>query len=282
MLKLRITTALILIPLVIAGIFYLSQRYFIWITALLTLLAAWEWSRLSSWTDLKKRLLYIGFQCIILLFLIGISIRQWMLVFGLIFWCLLAIYLLWARTKRVLPTIPIYVRVSSGWLILTLCWAALQVLHQTPFYLLFMLLIIWLADTTAYASGRLWGQHLLAPLLSPKKTWEGLIIGLLVTFFVAILIQYCFKGAKPFLWQTFILVLLTSFAAVAGDLFESQLKRLEKLKDSGHLLPGHGGLLDRIDSLLAAAPVFVGSLLLLGLPSNPSALSISCGYHHFV
>jgi phosphatidate cytidylyltransferase len=265
MLKLRIITALVLIPLVVGAIFCLSKPYFMGVTAVFILLAAWEWSRLSSWTDLSKRLLYIGFQCIILLFLMKIPIRQWMLEFGLIFWLLLAIYLLWARTRLALPTIPVYIRAGLGWLILTFCWMALQVLHLTPFYLLFMLLVIWLVDTAAYASGRLWGQHLLAPMLSPKKTWEGLIIGLLVTFLVAAVMQYYFRGAKPFLWQIFILVLFTSFAAVAGDLFESQLKRLEGLKDSGYLLPGHGGLLDRIDSLLAAAPVFVGSLLLLGL-----------------
>ena len=114
-------------------------------------------------------------------------------------------------------------------------------------------------------SGRLWGKHLLAPILSPKKTWEGFIFGLVFTFFIAMLIVYFFKGIKPSLWQIWLLVLLTSLAAMVGDLFESQLKRLRGLKDSGQLLPGHGGVLDRMDSLLAAAPVFSGSLLLLGL-----------------
>ncbi len=270
MLKLRILTAFILIPLVIGGIFYLSQPYFMGITAFITLLAAWEWSRLSGWTDLKRRSLYVGLQCIFLLSLMAfpmVTKWTWILVPGLVFWVFLSIYLLNARKKPMLPTIPRYLRASLGWLILTLCWMALQALYLTPFYLLFMLLIIWLADTAAYVSGRLWGQHLLAPTLSPKKTWEGMIIGLLVTFFAAMLIQTFFNGVKPFLWQIFILVLLTSLASIAGDLFESQLKRLEGLKDSGHLLPGHGGILDRIDSLLAAAPVFAGSLLLLGLAS---------------
>lgn len=270
MLKLRILTAFILIPLVIGGIFYLSQPYFMGITAFITLLAAWEWSRLSGWIDLKSRVFYVGVQCVLLLTLMFFPMTPkwtWMIVLGLIFWVILSIYLLNARRRPILPTIPRYLRASLGWLILTLCWMALQALHLTPFYLLFMLLIIWLADTAAYVSGRLWGQHLLAPTLSPKKTWEGMIIGLLVTFFVAMLIQTFFTGIKPSLWQILILVFLTSLASIAGDLFESQLKRLEGLKDSGHLLPGHGGILDRIDSLLAAAPVFAGSLLLLGLVS---------------
>jgi phosphatidate cytidylyltransferase len=127
-----------------------------------------------------------------------------------------------------------------------------------------MLLVVWLSDTAAYISGRLWGRHLLAATLSPKKTWEGFIVGLLFTWLSAIFIKN-FIELKLTFWQLGLLVLLTNLAAVAGDLFESQLKRLRGLKDSGQLLPGHGGILDRVDSLLAAAPVFSGSLLLLGL-----------------
>lgn len=268
MLKLRILTAFILIPLVIGGIFYLSPLYFMAITTIIILLGAWEWSRLSGLIAITKRALYVVIQCLVLLMLMIFStFSQWqgILIFGLIFWAFLSIYLVWARRRAVLPTIPMMIRMSLGWLIMTLCWIAIQALHIIPFYLLFMLLIIWLADTAAYASGRLWGQHLLAPTLSPKKTWEGMIIGLVVTFLVGFLIQTFFKGAKPSLWEILVLILVTSLAAIAGDLFESQLKRLEGLKDSGHLLPGHGGILDRIDSLLAAAPVFAGSLLLLGL-----------------
>lgn len=267
MLKLRILTALILIPIVVWGIFYLSQTLFMWITAFVTLLAAWEWSRLSGWIAQQKRFLYAGLQGCILLYFMIFPANPWLIKFGLLFWLCLSIYLLWARRKPVLPTIPVWVRAMLGWLILTLCWLALQALQLTPDYLLFMLLIIWLADTGAYIGGRLWGQHLLAPTLSPKKTWEGLVIGLLITFFAAMLIQHFFKGTKPFIGKIFVIVFFTSLATIAGDLFESQLKRLERVKDSGHLLPGHGGILDRIDSLLAAAPVFLGFLLLLGLAS---------------
>jgi phosphatidate cytidylyltransferase len=270
MLKLRILTAFILIPLVIGGVFFLSQAYFMVITLLITLLASWEWSRLAGLRYRVKRVLYVVVQCFLLLILIVFTAtQQWKVLIGvgLIFWSLLAIYLLWARSKPILPTIPHDVRIGLGWLILTCCWISLQTLYFTPVYLFFMLLIIWLADTAAYISGRLWGQHLLAPTLSPKKTWEGLIIGLIITFLTAMFIQTLFRGTNPALWQVFLLILFTSLAAIAGDLFESQLKRLEGLKDSGHLLPGHGGILDRIDSLLAAAPVFAGSLLLLGLTS---------------
>jgi phosphatidate cytidylyltransferase len=265
MLKLRILTALILIPLVIFGIFYASEFYFKLITTGIILLAAWEWSRLSAWQDLPKRFLYVSIQAVILYLSLPYLTSDWPLTFGLVFWLLLIAYLIWARSKPVLPVISPPISAGLGWLIMTLCWIALQRLQLTPVYLMFMLLIIWLADTAAYISGRLWGQHLLAPTLSPKKTWEGFSIGLLFTFFSAMVILYFLKGIKSSLWQMWLLVLLTSLASVAGDLFESQLKRLRGLKDSGQLLPGHGGILDRIDSLLAAAPVFTGSLLLLGL-----------------
>lgn len=265
MLKLRILTALILIPLVVVGIFYTSQFYFKLITAVIMLLAAWEWSRLSAYLNLIKRLLYVGVQAAILLLILPYLTYDLFFTLGLVFWLLLSVYLIWARSKPKLPMISAGITASLGWLIITLCWVALQKLQLTPIYLMFMLLIIWLADTGAYVSGRLWGQHLLAPTLSPKKTWEGFIVGLLFTFFSAMLMLYFFQGIKLTRWQMGYLVLLTSLAAVAGDLFESQLKRLRGLKDSGQLLPGHGGILDRIDSLLAAAPVFTGSLLLLGL-----------------
>lgn len=265
MLKLRILTALILIPLVIAGIFYTSEFYFKLITAGILLLAAWEWSGLSACRSLLKRILYVGVQAAILFLISPYLIYNEWLKLGLVLWLILSVYLIWARNKPKLPNVNPIISVVLGWLILTLCWVALQKLQLTPVYLMFMLLIIWISDTAAYVSGRLWGRHLLAPILSPKKTWEGFIFGLIFTFFSAMLVVYFFHEIKSALWQIGLLVLLTSLAAVAGDLFESQLKRLQGLKDSGQLLPGHGGILDRIDSLLAAAPVFTASLLLLGL-----------------
>jgi phosphatidate cytidylyltransferase len=264
MLKLRILTALILIPLVIIGIFYTSAFYFKLITAAIMLLAAWEWAPLSAYIALAQRFLYVSIQALVLFLILPYLNYNWILQYGLVFWLFLGVYLIWARSKSKLPMIIPIMSALLGWLIISLCWVSLQRLQLTPFYLLFMLLIVWLSDTAAYISGRLWGRHLLAPTLSPKKTWEGFILGLLFTLLSAMLIHY-FIELKLTLSQLWLLVLLTSLAAVAGDLFESQLKRLQGLKDSGQLLPGHGGILDRVDSLLAAAPVFSGSLLLLGL-----------------
>ena len=264
MLKLRILTALILIPLAIIGIFYTSAFYFKLITAAIMILAAWEWVRLSGYGALPQRFLYVGIQAAFLLLVLPCLGAKWILQFGLVFWLFLSVYLIWARTKPKLPMITPAISAILGWLIISLCWVSLQRLQLTPIYLLFMLLVVWFSDTVAYISGRLWGRHLLAPSLSPKKTWEGFIAGLLFTLLLTLFIQY-FIELKLTMSQLGLLVILTNLAGVAGDLFESQLKRLRGLKDSGQLLPGHGGILDRIDSLLAAAPVFSGSLLMLGL-----------------
>jgi phosphatidate cytidylyltransferase len=266
MLKLRILTALVLIPIVILGLFGLSQPYFGGVTALITLIAAWEWARLSGWTHHRMRGIYVGLQAIIL-FGIGFfsAYASIMVLWGLLLWLIISGYLVWARTQTTLPWISPKIRLVLGFFILTSCWVALQQLQQQPIYLLVLFLIIWLADSAAYLGGRLWGKHYLAPLLSPKKTWEGFIVGFTATFLIIMAFIYTLPGPKPHFWQVLILVLMTIIASVAGDLFESQLKRLEKIKDSGHLLPGHGGLLDRVDSLLAAAPVFAGTSWFLGL-----------------
>ncbi|WP_010598148.1 phosphatidate cytidylyltransferase [Rickettsiella massiliensis] len=266
MLKLRILTALVLIPIVILGLFGLSQPYFGGVTAFITLIAAWEWARLGGWTRHPMRGIYVGLQAVILMGISFFSVYEHIVVLlGLLLWFLISGYLVWARTQITLPWISPNVRLTLGFFILTSCWVALQQLQQQPIYLLVLFLIIWLADSAAYLGGRLWGKHYLAPLLSPKKTWEGLIFSFSVTFLMVMAFIYMLHGPKPHFWQVLILVLLTIIASVAGDLFESQLKRLEKIKDSGQLLPGHGGLLDRVDSLLSAAPVFAGTFWLLGL-----------------
>ncbi len=155
-------------------------------------------------------------------------------------------------------------RTIAGLLVLVPAWAALVVLHSRFDHGYFVLLafIIWGADTGAYFAGRAFGKRKLAPNVSPGKSWEGVIGGLLVALLAALVATYWLTplGGYP---AFFLLVLLTVFISVLGDLSESLFKRVMKLKDSGGILPGHGGVLDRIDSLTAAGPLFTLGLLWL-------------------
>src|ERR1019366_10288146 len=117
-----------------------------------------------------------------------------------------------------------------------------------------VLLTVWAADTFAYLAGRLLGRHKLAPSLSPGKTWEGFVVGSLVGVFVSFVALYDTRHTYLTIWESVVLGLVVVLAAAAGDLFESMLKRDMQVKDTGRLLGGHGGVLDRIDALLFAAP----------------------------
>jgi phosphatidate cytidylyltransferase len=131
----------------------------------------------------------------------------------------------------------------------------LREMHAKPQLVVFtVLLTVWAADTFAYFGGRLLGRHKLAPTLSPGKTWEGLVIGSLAGIFVAFVALYADRAHYLVMWQAVILGLVVVLAAASGDLFESMLKRDMQVKDTGRLLGGHGGILDRIDALLFAAP----------------------------
>jgi phosphatidate cytidylyltransferase len=122
---------------------------------------------------------------------------------------------------------------------------------------LFVLLLIWAADTGAYFAGSRWGRRKLAPRISPGKSWEGLFGGLFLSLLIAAAAVPVLNLAWWQLPQLLMLVMVTVLVSIAGDLFESLMKRHAGAKDSSHLIPGHGGVLDRIDSLLAALPVFV-------------------------
>jgi phosphatidate cytidylyltransferase len=142
--------------------------------------------------------------------------------------------------------------------ILVALWVALMGLRGDfgPGYVLFLLLLIWVADIGAYFAGRHWGQRKLAPVISPGKTWEG------VWGATAAALAFALLGAAVLgigtRWPWFVAICMVTVGfSIIGDLFESMIKRQRGVKDSGSLLPGHGGVLDRIDSLTAAAPVFL-------------------------
>ena len=159
-----------------------------------------------------------------------------------------------------------WIKALCGLVMLVACWKGVVLLQAaSPWWLIIGLCLCWLTDTGAYFAGRHWGTHALAPRISPKKTWEGFWGGLLLAVAV-IAVGSFFLPITPHQRVLFlILIIICALFAVVGDLFVSLLKRQAGLKDSGRLLPGHGGLLDRVDSTICVVPIFALGFLLLKL-----------------
>ncbi|MBT59363.1 MAG: phosphatidate cytidylyltransferase [Acidiferrobacteraceae bacterium] len=270
MLRQRLLTAFILAPLLLIGVFFFSEAWFAALIAFPLLLAAWEWSGLYEIKHPAPRIalivlgvvgalvLYIGNSDDVLLWILGLS------------------SLVWSGLFIDLLNRPVLANFGQRWIGLTVgtiglivAWLSFTALRQAEGgeKLVFILLaIIWVADSGAYFIGKRWGRRRLAPLISPGKSIEGLIGGIgsaaLVGFVAALLLG--FRDVIEVVTCTVVAILVSSISVV-GDLAQSRIKRRCGKKDSGTLLPGHGGILDRIDSLLAAAPVY-GLLVLYVLP----------------
>lgn len=267
----RTLTAALLAPLAVAAVLFLPTAGLALGLAAVLALAAWEWAALAGVASQTGRLGYLILlgACLVPLWLTPAA-SVYLLAAAALWWCAMAI---WLPRVRVID--PAHGRDSAllalGLLVLSAPWAALVHLHgrshglgEGPILVLALLVLIWLADTGAYFVGRRWGRAKLAPTLSPGKTWAGLLGGLLGAA-AAGAIMAAALGLAPL--PALILVALfgvTALISVVGDLFESLLKRRRGVKDSGRLLPGHGGILDRIDSLTAAAPVFTLGVIWLG------------------
>ena len=262
MLRQRVITALILAPFVIFVILWVPHLITAAVLALLVAAGAWEWSAFPGFTRAATRLAYVAMiaACVGLTWYVGIdSFGSTMLLYASLAWWALA--LVWialapGNVNRVTAAI-------AGLFALVPVWLALVRLHaQGPQLLLFLLLLVVAADIGAYFAGRAFGKHKLAPRVSPGKTWEGVGGGLTAAAVMAAFGVWWFNmDTLPFM----ALCILVAIASVVGDLTESMFKRHAGLKDSGNLLPGHGGVLDRVDSVTAAAPVFLIGLERLGL-----------------
>lgn len=271
MLKYRVLTALVLIPLTLAVLFYAPPPAFCILTALISLGAAWEWTNLMQLKSNTARWLYLGIMLIFMIYTaIAIAI-PYLLLFSFIWW-MFTIYLIYfyPRKAKWWHKNVIY-RGLMGIFVIIPCWAAINFIRiqdDGVYALLYLFVLIWGADSAAYFIGKKWGRTKLAPAVSPGKTLQGLIGAIVASIIIAILAAWLGKLPKEtWAWGLF-LSLLTVLFSIVGDLFESMLKREAGLKDSGKLLPGHGGLLDRIDSLTAAAPIFaLGGLVLSALIS---------------
>lgn len=258
MLKQRIITAAWLAPLVLAGLFGLQGGAFALFTAGIVLLGAWEWANLAGVQHATHRaLLVIGVAILmLLLWQSGTAFARWPLWVAAAGW-LMNLYWVtrypealaqWRSTPR---------RLLMGLWVLLPCWVGFNVLRESGgVWLLFVLLLVWTADIGAYFVGRALGERKLAPHVSPGKTWEGVAGGLATTLLLAVV----FSAWQGLGWRGGLVLLMVTLVvtsvSVLGDLLESMLKRYREIKDSSQLLPGHGGVLDRIDSLSAAIPLF--------------------------
>ena len=267
MLIYRIPTALILIAGVVWALFFTPQMMFALLSAGMLLLAAWEWARLVGITAVSLRIAYtlgmgVWFCGLGWLWPHGSAGYMGMFAALSISWLGAGVYL-----KRY-PNVPGLSNVLTGvlgygWL--GGCWLSLVFLAErgeTRLWLLFMLLLIWAADVGGYVAGRLFGKRKLIPLVSPNKTQEGVLGGLLLSVVVALMALIWLPVDFSQLGALILIAVLSVGFALIGDLWESLLKRGQDLKDSGRLLPGHGGILDRIDSLIAVAPFFAFGWLL--------------------
>jgi len=292
----RVITALVLLPLVILAIFGLAIEIFAVFVGAIVSIAAWEWS--GFFTDKKRmRFLYV-LSVVSLMWLIqqaSLPMTFWhgfimpehfiewfapnqmamtVLFLGALWWIFaLLLLIVYPRMSQSIVTNPIWI-IPIGWLMLLPSWVGIVGIRSMSIafdpqhgakMLLFVLLLIWAADTGAYLVGKSMGKTKLAPKVSPKKTWEGVMGGvglavvvLGVSFY---LLHFTQEQLIPLIGLTVIIVAFS----VVGDLTESIFKRLTGKKDSGRILPGHGGVLDRIDGVTAVVPFALLGFSILGI-----------------
>ena len=267
MLKTRVITALVLLAVLLPILFLLPPIY-IGIFFLLTLLAAaWEWSRLLVPEAGRAAWLYALFCLVIILFLLGMQNASWqfaLLLLAVVFWFFVAPFILAKGMNLSLQKLqPFYV--VLGLILLPATWFALVFLRELGLiFLLSTIALVWVADIGAYFVGKAFGKRKLAAQISPGKSVEGAVGGLILCYVYAFACVYYFSfestlfgaWAIRFGWiPMFLMVTVLVAFSIFGDLFESQLKRLAGVKDSSHLLPGHGGVLDRVDALIPTMPI---------------------------
>lgn len=286
MLRKRVITALILAPLAALAVFELKPEWFSLVLGVLMLLAAWEWAALTGINSPSKRVLYLlalivpmagvyfWTQILELIALIfnWPDIRNYsgwldiLVVPPVLFWLLMMILLRRTPDNLLKMTIKTAHKALLGAVVLLAFWMFLSRLKA--FYgaemVMYLLLLIWAADVAAFFVGRRFGKTKLAPEISPGKTVEGVYGALAAAALCAVVLGVGY-GFNFVVGSDFLLLsVLTVMISVYGDLFFSLVKRQCGVKDSGALLPGHGGILDRLDSLIAATPFFYAGIFLIG------------------
>lgn len=261
----RVMAALIMAPVTIAAILLLPTNWLAFFAALVFLTGLWEWLRLAGIDSLPRNILLVLNAAIMALMVRAdagtVFLYPLAASLGVLGWVAALAWLRFPRfgsgednaTGRIL-------KLFAGSLAIIPAWAALVLLHMQadngPRWLLAALVTVWAADSGAYFAGRRFGRRKLAPTISPNKTWEGLAGGLVAALAAATGFGLVAGVAAAAIPSLLLVALVTALFSVEGDLVESLLKRQAGAKDSGTLIPGHGGVLDRIDGVLAALPVF--------------------------
>jgi phosphatidate cytidylyltransferase len=274
MLKTRVITALVLLLVFLAALFWLPRRPWAAFAGLVLVPAAWEWGRLIKLSRVSCGLyvLVVAAACAVLFALAqgataggpvalqSGGLRSTVYLAASIFWMLVVPLWLW---RSWLPRAR-WLAALTGLLVLVPTWMALVELREpSPLLLLLLMSVAWISDTAAYFAGRRFGWHKLAPSISPGKTWEGVLGAVLAVGVYAALwglawqsyFPQLFKSMRYGIFGMLLFLWLLTAIGIYGDLFESALKRQAGVKDSGAMLPGHGGVLDRIDALTALLPL---------------------------
>lgn len=273
MLKQRIITGLVLAPLVLCGVFLLEPIHFSWFFAAILAIAAWEWANLSSLTTQVVRVTYALLIAALLFKVVPHISVAWVLTVSVMWWIIATLLVMTYPDSSRYWKHP-GVSVLLGLVVILPMWKALVFIREATFtpiesfnpllLILYILLLVWAADVGAYFTGKAWGKSKLAPNVSPGKSWAGAWGGIAAAMLLGAITSYLMGLSFSMSIQFLVITAITAMISIIGDLTESMFKRVRGIKDSSALLPGHGGVLDRIDSLLAAIPVFVFLLMSLG------------------
>lgn len=274
MLKQRILTAIVLATVILSALFGLPDTLFLLLFGAIILGGAWEWTTLAEIQDKRARFAFLFIQAGIMGFgwwmvAACASYVSYVLVSAVLAWLVILYWLSMYERGKIKIHLSTNVRALLGLLLLPITFlsVAFILLEFINDRLLILLLffLIWGADVAAYFTGRAWGKNKLAPTISPGKTWQGVAGALVMSVIIASLAWWLMNYSVELLPKLIVLALLVVALSIVGDLFESLLKRQAGLKDSSNLLPGHGGVLDRIDSMIAASPVYALGIYLLGV-----------------
>lgn len=268
MLRQRVITAAVAGIVAVAAVMMLPSKTLAAVLLAIVLVGAWEWARLAGLKSIPARVGYTLLVAVLAGFGWWMRQRGLQLPFvalGVVWWVFALVALASYQPGGNASRIGMIV---AGLPVLAPSWLALVDLHAIrPSLLLYLFVLIWLADSAAYFTGKRFGKTRLAPALSPGKSREGVLGALVATLLLGLAGAQWFEAGLVAGAYFVLLSLLTALVSVEGDLFESLLKRRAGVKDSGRILPGHGGVLDRIDSLTAAAPVFWLGLYWIRVPS---------------